>query len=226
MPQIIALAALAALDYPARRSTNRSTRRGRRCFNNVTERSIRTLRNRSPGPPLGPPAGRSGNRSATWGHDRWPPGQKNGLRGGLPSPALPGSGPWGSPFSLSAVRPLSLPVATPVTRRLVRSSSLDHLADDGQAARRQGRAPRAKSPGMHGPNVVSLAQAKAAIGPRTRCPCTAFLASSSRRPAPHSPGQQRKPRGLAGWRRSCLQGPVHKIIHWRSLPPACRESNG
>ena len=84
-------------------------------------------------------------------------GQENGLRGGLPSPALPGSGPWGSPFSLSAVQPLSLPVATPVTRRLVRSSSLDHLADDGQAARRRGRAPRAESPGVHGPDVLAPA---------------------------------------------------------------------
>jgi hypothetical protein len=40
---------------------------------------------------------------------------------------------------------------------LVRSSSLDHLAEDTHAARRQGRAPRAESPGMHGPNVVSSA---------------------------------------------------------------------
>lgn len=95
---------------------------------------------------------------------------ENGLRGGLPSPALPGSGPWGSPSSLSAVRPLSRPVATPVTRRLVRSSSLDHLADNTDAARREGRAPRAERPGMHGPNVVSPAQAQAPIRPHTRCP--------------------------------------------------------
>src|SRR5512135_1746203 len=66
-----------------------------------------------------------------------------------------------------AVRPLSRPVATPVTRRLVRSSSLDHLADHTHAVRRRGRAPRAESPGMHGPNVVSPAQAKAPIRPRT-----------------------------------------------------------
>jgi hypothetical protein len=81
---------------------------------------------------------------------------KDGPRGGLPSPALPGSGSWGSPFSLSAVRPLSLPAATPVTRRLVRSSSLDRLADNTQAARRRGRASRPKAPACTGPNVVSL----------------------------------------------------------------------
>jgi hypothetical protein len=150
---------------------------------------------RAPHQAAEPPVGRSGNRSAprvprrqygadpgaaadlarcpyrvparqSRGHDRWPPSQ-NGLRGGFPPPALPGSGPRGSPFSLLAVRPLSLPVAIPVTRRLVRSSSLDHLADDGQAARRRGRAPRPESPGMHGPNVVSPAQAKAAISSRS-----------------------------------------------------------
>ena len=60
---------------------------------------------------------------------------ENGLRGGLPSPALP---------------------------RLLRSSSLDHLADDGQAARRRGRAPRAESPGMHGPDVLTPAKLRTA----------------------------------------------------------------
>ena len=77
------------------------------------------------------------------------PGQENGLRGGLPSPALPGSGPWGR-RSAVAVRPLSLPVATPVTRRLVRSSSLDHLADDGQTARRRDGRPGPKAPACTG----------------------------------------------------------------------------
>ena len=51
------------------------------------------------------------------------------LRGGLPSPALPGSGSRGPPFSLSAV-PASQPfLPAPVSRHSVRSSSLDHLAD-------------------------------------------------------------------------------------------------
>ena len=82
-----------------------------------------------------PPAGRSGNRSQnafrndrrsrsrygshpgpgarTWfppvgpGHDQWPR-QKNGLRGGLPSPVLPGSGPGGR-RSASELSPASQP---------------------------------------------------------------------------------------------------------------------
>ena len=33
----------------------------------------------------------------------------NGLRGGLPAPALPGSGPWGSPFSLFGGQPGDVP---------------------------------------------------------------------------------------------------------------------
>jgi hypothetical protein len=117
------------------------------------------------------------------------PVKRNGLRGGLPSPALPGSGPWGSPFSLSAARPLSRPVATPVTRRLVRSSSLDHLADDTHAARRRRRAPRAESPGVHRPNVMSPAQAKAAGGPIPGAPVRRSW-----------PPARLSPRGLTGQR--------------------------
>ena len=90
---------------------------------------------------------------------RWPPA-KNGLRGGLPSPALPGSGPWGSPSSLSAIRPLSLPVATPVTRRLVRSSSLDHLADDVYAAFAHDGHVRPKVPAWTGPTSGSGASSR------------------------------------------------------------------
>jgi hypothetical protein len=148
---------------------------------------------------------------------------ENGLRGGLPSPALPGSGPWGSPTSLSAVRPLSRPVATPVTRRLVRSSSLDHLADNTHAARRHGRTPRAESPGMHGPNVVSPAQAQAPIRP---VPGVQY-GVLGRQPRPARLRTVRVSggtRGLAGRRRSCFQDPGRKIIHWWSLSAACQVS--
>lgn len=51
-----------------------------------------------------------------------------GLRGDLPSPALSGSGPWGSPFSLVAARLLSLPADCDL-RQFPRSSSLSRLAD-------------------------------------------------------------------------------------------------
>src|SRR3974377_1609806 len=87
--------------------------------------------------------------------------------GGSPFAGLARIRSLGSPFSRPAVRPLSLPVATPVTRRLVRSSSLDHLADDGQAARRRGRAPRGASPGLHGPDVLAPANS-AQSGPRRK----------------------------------------------------------
>jgi hypothetical protein len=67
----------------------------RKSFRKV--RSVTTVRSRSrygsrswPGPRIAFPSGEPGC---------WRP-VKNGLRGGLPSPALPGSGPWGSPFSL------------------------------------------------------------------------------------------------------------------------------
>ena len=86
--------------------------------------------------------------------------RKNGLRGGLPSPALPGSGPWGSPSSLSAIRPLSLPVATPVTRRLVRSSSLDHLADDVYAVFAHDGRVGPKVPAWTGPTSGSGASSR------------------------------------------------------------------
>ena len=82
-----------------------------------------------PGAPYRVPPGRAGARPRA--------ARKKGLRGGLPSPVLPGSGPWGRRSASQLSRPLSLPVATPVTRRLVRSSSLDHLADNAQAARRR-----------------------------------------------------------------------------------------
>ncbi len=42
------------------------------------------------------------------GHDQWSAGQKNGLRGGLPSPVLPGSGPGGR-RSASELSPASQP---------------------------------------------------------------------------------------------------------------------
>ena len=69
-----------------------------------------------------------------------------------------------------AVRPFSLSVATPVTRRLVRSCSLDHLADNTHGARRRGQAPRA-GPGVHGPDV--LAPAKSAQSGQRRKPAAA-----------------------------------------------------
>ena len=126
----------------------------------------RLPRNTLPGPPV-PPAGRSGSRSTAsrstmtvrsrprYGSHPGPAPrtafssgtagtmangrlvQKNGLRGGLPSPVLPGSGPWGSPFSRSAVRPLSLTSRLRVSPASVRFSSLDHLADDVHAACRR-----------------------------------------------------------------------------------------
>ena len=137
------------------------------------------------------------------------PGQENGLRGGLPSPALPGSGPWGR-RSAVAVRPLSLPVATPVTRRLVRSSSLDHLADDGQTARRRGRAPRAESPGMPGPDV--LAPANSSRSGQRQKPAAAVSGLSRigfRHARPSSP-----PMECRDWAR-----PAHSAATARRLRP-------
>jgi hypothetical protein len=74
-------------------------------------RSITTVRSR-PGtgaygsrPRLGAPY-RVPSRESR-GHDQWPPGQKRPA-GVVSSPALPGSGPLGSPSSLSAGWPLSL----------------------------------------------------------------------------------------------------------------------
>jgi hypothetical protein len=139
-------------------------------------------------------------------------------------PALPGSGPWGSPSSLSAVRPLSHPVATPVTRRLVRSSSLDHLADNTQAARRQGRAPRAERP-RHARAEHRVSGASSGTDPAPYpVPSTAFLAASPDPPGSAQSGSAAETHGLAGRRRSCFQDPGRKIIYWRSLSAACQES--
>ena len=92
---------------PGRPDPGTARRPFRRSFHMM--RSVTTVRT----PPgyggrLGP--GRPYRVSLPAGPGPWPRAarSKNGPRGGLPSPALPRSGPWGSPFSLSAVRPLSL----------------------------------------------------------------------------------------------------------------------
>jgi hypothetical protein len=53
---------------------------------------------------------------------------------------------------------------------------------------------------------------------------TAFLAASPDPPGSAQSGSAAETRGLAGRRRSCVQDPGRKIIYWRSLSAACRES--
>ncbi len=70
--------------------------------------------------------------------------------GRSPFAGIARSGPWGrrSACQLSCLS--AFPPGSGSARHSVRSSSLDHLADDAQAAWRQWRAPRAESPGMYG----------------------------------------------------------------------------
>jgi hypothetical protein len=128
-----------------------------------------------------------------------------------------------------AVRPLSLPVAIPVTRRLVRSSSLDHLADDGQAARRRRRAPRPESPGMHGPPVVPPAQAKAAISSRSSLePRSPSSAKPSREGSP-SPGSSSSPtsaREAISCSVSVASGPSSSLFRSRVGHQPVRRGHG
>jgi len=112
-------------------------------------------------------------------HDRWPPGQKTAcgvvsLRRHCPDQVLgvavqPPSCPASQPSRRDSGYPAVGAVQLPRSPRRRRSGCT-----------RRGRAPRAESPGMPGPNVVSAAQAKAAIRPGTRCPGTAFPAASPR----------------------------------------------
>jgi hypothetical protein len=148
-------------------------------------------------PPAGPADPVPRCLPAEPGHDRWPPARIRPA-GWSPFAGIARIRLLGSPFSLSAVRasqlsgPLSLPVATPVTRRLVRSSSLDHLADDAHAARRQRRAPRAKSPDMQSRTSCLRRKPGQRSGPYP-VPMYGVPAASPRRPAPHDPDQRRKP---------------------------------
>ena len=100
-------------------------------------------------------------------NDRQPGPKKNGVRGGLPSPALPGSGPLGG-----AVQPLScpglsaFPPGSGSPRHSVRSSSLDHLADNFT---------------LHGADDVRL-------GSKARPACTGQTSCFPRRPRPRGAG--------------------------------------
>ena len=143
-----------------------------------------------PGAPTAFPSGRARARAMTDGR----PPLKTGACGVVSLRRhCPDQVP-GVAFSLCAARPLSLPVATSVTRRLVRSSSLDHLADDTHAAQCHERAPRAGSPGLHGRTSCLRRKPGQRSGAPYPVPLRGVPGRLPRpRPAPHSPVQRRKP---------------------------------
>ena len=137
--------------------------------------------------------------------------EKNGLRGGLPSPVLPGSGPGGR-RSASELSPASQPFlpapglpgtpfgpAPSITSQTIFTL---HGANDGRLG--------PKAPACTGQTPLTPAQVNAAIPPCTRCPVR-----RSRPPAPDPPGsaqsgQRRKP-------AASRDGGVHALSR---TPPA------
>jgi hypothetical protein len=158
------------------------------------------------------------------GRDRWPPGQKR------PAGWSPFAGIARIRSLGVAVQPLRCPASQP-SRRDSGYPAVGAVQLPRSPRRRYSRctAPRTgaqgRKPGLHGQNVMSVSGAsfRQRAGHVPGGPSTAFLlACPGPRPAPRSPGQRRKPRGLAGRRRSCLQDPrpARSSTGGRCLRPA------
>jgi hypothetical protein len=137
---------------PSRPGPGTTRRPFRKSFRKL--RSMTTVRSRSR---TAPAPGRAPVRVTPPGSRACPrpPGQ-NGLRGGLPSPALPGSGPWGRrsayccPASQPSRRDSGYPAAGAV--QLPRSPRRRWSGCTAPRTGAQGR-----KPGMHGPDVLAPA---------------------------------------------------------------------
>ena len=107
------------------------------------------------------------------------PGQENGLRGGLPSPALPGSGPWGRRAACQLPGLSAFPPGLRVSPALGSVQLPRSPRRRNSGCRAPWRAPRDESPDMHGPNDMAPAHVTAAIRPPGPVPCTTFPAAVS-----------------------------------------------
>ncbi len=136
------------------------------------------------------------------GHDQWSAGQKNGLRGGLPSPVLPGSGPGGR-RSASELSPASQPflpapglpgtpfgLAPSITSQTIFTL---HGAHDGRLG--------PKAPACTGQTSWLRRKLRQRSGPVPGARYGVPGRQPQTRPAPHSPasGGSPPPRGTAAF---------------------------